>query len=381
MPIPLLSFFTGGGFLDMGFEQEGFRVVWMNEHNTAFLRLHKKAYSTWRRRKKLPQYRTYVEESSIENLTHSKILADAFHRKKPHVFGVIGAPPCPDFSHAGQHKGHNGINGKLTKTYVELLCQIKPAFFVLENVSGLAKFARNRKFLDRMKLRLERSGYAIDEKILNALEFGVPQHRERLFVVGIKKSFANRYFRENGVDVESSWFPWPANAKYPNAQKVYKWPGRVKLGERPRKPKGIPDELCVSSCLIQKHDWNRIPNANNIFNVYSKKFHRVKEGDTTGKSFKRLHRYRYSPTACYGNNEVHLHPWEPRRLSLREVMRIQGVPESYVLPKDVFLTTAFKMVSNGVPVPLARVVAGAMNTLIAKIESANKRVKNRRRTK
>ena len=381
MPIPLLSFFTGGGFLDMGFEQEGFRVAWMNEHNTAFLSLHKKAYSTWRRRKKLPQYRTYVEESSIEDLTHSKILLDAFGRKRPRVFGVIGAPPCPDFSHAGQHKGHNGVNGRLTKTYVELLCQIKPAFFVLENVSGLAKFARNRKFLNRMKLRLERSGYAIDEKILNALEFGVPQHRERLFVVGIKKSFANSYFRENGVDVESSWFPWPANAKYRNAQKIYKWPGRVKLGERLRKPKGIPDELCVSSCLIQKHDRNRIPNANNIFNVYSNKFYRVKEGDTTGKSFKRLHRHRYSPTACYGNNEVHLHPWEPRRLSLREVMRIQGVPESYVLPKDVFLTTAFKMVSNGVPVPLARVVAGAMNTLIAKIESVNKRVKNRRRTR
>lgn len=380
MPIPLLSFFTGGGFLDMGFEQEGFRVVWMNEHNTAFLILHKKAYSTWRRRKKLRQYRTYVEESSIEDLTHTKILANAFRRKRPHVFGVIGAPPCPDFSHAGQHKGHNGVNGRLTKTYVELLCQIKPAFFVLENVSGLAKFARNRKFLDRMKLRLERSGYAVDEKILNALEFGVPQYRERLFVVGIKKSFANRYFRKNRIDLESSWFPWPANAKYPNAQKVYKWPGQVKVGEGLRKPRGIPDELCVSSCLIQKRDRNRIQNANNIFNVYSKKFYRVKEGDTTGKSFKRLHRYRFSPTACYGNNEVHLHPWEPRRLSLREVMRIQGVPESYVLPKDVFLTTAFKMVSNGVPVPLARVVAGAMNTLIAKIESANKRAKAGRRT-
>lgn len=381
MSIPLLSFFTGGGFLDMGFEQEGFRVVWINEHNTAFLNLHKKAYSSWRRRKKLPQCRTYVDESSIEDLTHTKILADAFRRKRPHVFGVIGAPPCPDFSHAGQHEGHSGTNGKLTKTYVELLCQIKPAFFVLENVSGLARFARHRKFLDRMKRKLERAGYAVDEKILNALEFGVPQHRERLFVVGIKKSFANRYFRENGVDVESSWFPWPENAKYQNAKKVYKWPKCVKLGEGLRKPKGIPDELCVSSCLIQKRDRDRIKNANNIFNVYSKKFYRVKEGDTTGKSFKRLHRYRYSPTACYGNNEVHLHPWEPRRLSLREVMRIQGVPESYVLPKDVFLTTAFKMVSNGVPVPLARVVASAMNTLIAQIESANKRVKNRRRTR
>lgn len=381
MPIPLLSFFTGGGFLDMGFEQEGFRVVWMNEHNTAFLSLHKKAYSTWRRRKQLPQYRTYIEESSIEDLAHTKILADAFRQKRPRVFGMIGAPPCPDFSHAGLHGGHNGVNGKLTKTYVELLCQIKPEFFVLENVSGLAKFARNRKFLNRIKLRLERSGYAIDEMILNALEFGVPQHRERLFVVGIKRSFASHYFRENGVDVESSWFPWPTNAKYKNAQNIYKWPRGVTSGEKTRKPKGIPNELCVSSCLIQKRDQNRIPNASHIFNVYSKKFLSVKEGDTTGKSFKRLHRHKYSPTACYGNNEVHLHPWEPRRLSLREVMRIQGVPDSYVLPKDVFLTTAFKMVSNGVPVPLARVVAGAMNTLIAEIESANKRVKNRRRTR
>ena len=381
MPIPLLSFFTGGGFLDMGFEQEGFRVIWMNEHNTTFLNLYKKAYSSWRRRKKLPQYRTYVEESSVEGLTRTKILANGFHGRMPRVFGVIGAPPCPDFSRAGQHQGHNGVNGRLTKTYVDLLCQIKPAFFVLENVSGLARFSRHRKFLDRMKLRLERSGYAVDEKILNALEFGVPQHRERLFVVGIKKSFANRYFRENGVDLESSWFPWPANAKYPNAQKVYKWPGQVKLGEGARKPKGIPDELCVSSCLIQKRDRKRIPNANNIFNVYSNKFYRVKEGDTTGKSFKRLHRYRYSPTACYGNNEVHLHPWEPRRLSLREVMRIQGIPETYVLPKDVSLTTAFKMVSNGVPVPLARVVAGAMKALIVGIKSANRRDKGKRRRK
>lgn len=381
MNIPLLSFFTGGGFLDMGFEQEGFQVVWMNEHNTAFLSLHKKAYSSWRRRKKLPQCGTYIDESSIADLKHTKILADAFRRKRPRVFGVIGAPPCPDFSHAGQHKGHNGVNGRLTKTYVELLCQIKPAFFVLENVSGLARIARNRKFLNRMKQRLESSGYAIDEKILNALEFGVPQHRERLFVVGVKKSFANSYFRENEVNIESSWFPWPTNAKYQNAQNIFKWPRGVKSGEGSRRPKGIPNELCVSSCLIQKRDLNRIPNANNIFNAYSKKFLSVKEGDTTGKSFKRLHRYRYSPTACYGNNEVHLHPWEPRRLSLREVMRIQGIPDSYELPKDVILSTAFKMVSNGVPVPVARVIAAAMRSLIKKIESANRKAQCVRRKK
>ncbi len=364
----------------MGFEQEGFRVIWVNEHSTAFLDLYKKAYPSWRRRRKQSHCSIVIEESSIEELTHAKILADAFPRKRPHLFGVVGAPPCPDFSQAGQHKGHNGVNGRLTKTYVELLCQIKPTFFVLENVSGLARFTRHRKFLNRVKRKLERAGYAIDERILNALEYGVPQHRERLFVVGIKKSFANRYFREHAFDPNASWFPWPAS-KFSNAKKAYKWPSQVRLGERPQRPKDVPDKLCVSSCLVRKSDRNRIPNANNIFNSYSNKFFRVKEGDSTGKSFKRLHRYRYSPTACYGNNEVHLHPWEPRRLSLREVMRIQGIPESYILPKNVFLTTAFKMVSNGVPVPLAKVVANSMKTLIVKIESINRKSKGKRRTK
>ena len=161
-PIPLLSFFTGGGFLDMGFEQEGFRTVWINEYNTAFLELYKNAYSSWRRCKRLPHNGTFVEESSIENLNPAKILTDAFQGEKPDLFGVIGAPPCPDFSHAGQHKGHNGANGRLTKTYVDLLCQIKPVFFVLENVSGLARFARHRNFLNQMKRKLEHSGYAVD---------------------------------------------------------------------------------------------------------------------------------------------------------------------------------------------------------------------------
>ena len=79
--------------------------------------------------------------------------------------------------------------------------------------------------------------------------------------------------------------------------------------------------------------------------------------DTSKKSFKRLHRYRYSPTACYGNNEVHLHPFEPRRLSLREAMRIQGIPDEYELPEGSSLTIKFKLIGNGVPVPLAYNIA------------------------
>ena len=86
----------------------------------------------------------------------------------------------------------------------------------------------------------------------------------------------------------------------------------------------------------------------------------MRKEDSSGKSFKRLHRWRYSPAAAYGNNEVHLHPKEPRRLSVREVLRLQTVPDTYALPKDLTLTAKFKMVGNGVPVILAKAVADSI---------------------
>jgi len=73
--------------------------------------------------------------------------------------------------------------------------------------------------------------------------------------------------------------------------------------------------------------------------------------------FKRLHRYRFSPTACYGNNEVHLHPWENRRLTVREAMRIQGIPDTYVLPPQMSLTAKFAMIGMVFPFRLTGEVA------------------------
>ena len=105
-------------------------------------------------------------------------------------------------------------------------------------------------------------------------------------------------------------------------------------------------------------------NANDQFYPYSEKFHQIREGDIFHKSFKRLHRWRYSPTAAYGNNEVHLHPWENRRLSVREVMRLQSVPDSYALPDDMSLSAKFKMIANGVPVKLAEFIAHSLKQFL-----------------
>ena len=79
-----------------------------------------------------------------------------------------------------------------------------------------------------------------------------------------------------------------------------------------------------------------------------------------------LHRFKYSPTACYGNNEVHLHPYLNRRLSAREALRIQGVPDEYILPPEISLTKKFKMIGNGVPVALAKAVGLSVKQFLSK---------------
>jgi DNA (cytosine-5)-methyltransferase 1 len=118
--------------------------------------------------------------------------------------------------------------------------------------------------------------------------------------------------------------------------------------------------------LVPQREISRTANANEFFNLYvtNKALDAIDEGETNRPSFKRLHRFKYSPTACYGNNEVHLHPYKHRRISVREALRIQGVPDTYVLPIELPLSKKFKMIGNGVPVPLAKAIADAVRIFL-----------------
>jgi len=365
--VPVISFFTGGGFLDIGFEQAGFKVVWTNEFNIIFAKMYCYGKTAWRRSiDSLAEEARISDKRSIENISSPEILKHAFPNGKPKFFGVIGGPPCPDFSVGGKNKGGKGINGRLSKTYVRRICKIKPSFFVLENVPGLFKTKVHREFLRKLEHSLEAKGYCIDLRILNALELGVPQDRERLIMVGIKTEYVLKCLGKNVKKGERDWFFWPVNDKYKNAKKKYYWPEIVENGVPPVVPKGIPLELTVYSLFNKENSPSHLLNGSDCFKPYSDKFQTIREGDTSRKSFKKLHRYRYSPTVCYGHNEVHLHPWEKRRLSVREAMRIQGIPDSYALPKDSNLTEMFAIVSNGVPVPLAFEVAKSLKGFFEK---------------
>jgi DNA (cytosine-5)-methyltransferase 1 len=357
--IPALSFFTGAGLLDMGFEQNGFEIVWSNENHPQFVELYAHGYTCWRRSRGIKKPATISKNISIDTLDARSIRRQAFGSKVPAVFGIVGGPPCQDFSFGGLHAGARGRRGRLTKVFFDLLLDVKPTFFVVENVPGLYRSVKHRRYIENI-LHGVKDHYFVDWRILNSLDFGVPQHRERLFIVGLAKRSLTNTCKDSANQLREDWFPWPVNEKYSDALNAFPWPGTNRFGARPHSRKGIPPDLCVGTYMLKDHELDTVANAKDVFNAYSEKFHTIREGDTAGKSFKRLHRFRYSPTACYGNNEVHLHPWKPRRLSVREVMRIQGVPDSYALPEGGSLSTKFRFIGNGVPVPLAAAVAQSM---------------------
>ena len=372
MAIPLLSFFTGGGFFDLGFKQAGFTVCWTNENYPAFITGYEHGMSSWLSSLSKRQKGASISNThSICDLTARAVLREAFVGPRPQLFGVIGGPPCPDFSRGGLHAGGNGSNGILTSVFTDMICSIHPTFFVIENVPGLYRIRKHRSFLDLKISQLRESGYVVDSKVLSALELGAPQNRERLFVVGVKRSFAQKLLERKLSINEEGWFSWPVVDAYVGARSLA-WPTKSPFGDKPKKPRGIPLELSVYPALFGNGDPEQIPNGGEYFNPYSDRFNTVDEGDVSRKSFKRLHRYRFSPTAWYGNQEVHLHPSKARRLSVREALRIQTVPDEYELPKEISLSAKFKMICNGVPCVMAYQLASSISILLKKTDVTSK---------
>ena len=360
----IFSFFSGAGFLDLGFELEGhYNIVFVNEFHKAFNDVYRYA----RHNMNLPEP---IYGHHIENIVHyidgehpeimQNLIALVNESKEKQLTGFIGGPPCPDFSVAGKNKGKEGDNGKLSQTYADLICYTQPDFFLFENVKGLYRTASHREFFEHLKQQFKDNGYCLTERLINSLEYGAPQDRDRIILIGFNATILNSLHlpTENGVLRD---FPWLQHQKY-NLEmvKALPWPDKTPYsqGERTPLPEGIIEDLSIMYWW-DKNDVEHHPNASMFFQPRAglKRFMTKDEGDVEKKCYKRLHRWRYSPTAAYGNNEVHIHPFLPRRISVAESLAIQTLPADFVLPPDITLTDAFKTIGNGVPFVAALGVA------------------------
>ncbi|EHV9720175.1 DNA cytosine methyltransferase [Vibrio alginolyticus] len=347
----IFSFFAGSGFLDLGFEKSGFDVRFVNEFHKPFL----DAYKYSREHMELPKPKYGHHLGSIDDFVSGEkkqLLHDLVQAAKSEALtGFIGGPPCPDFSVAGKNRGSDGDNGVLTRVYVDSIVQNQPDFFLFENVKGLWRTVKHRAFYEEMKTKLNDAGYVLTDRLTNSIEFGVPQDRDRILMFGVHRKHVGEQLTSEQLTDD---FHWEREVKFDKSKVLDKaiWPALNDYKENSiRKfPKSLEDyrELTVEH-WFKKNDVYKHINAKHHFKPYSDKFKTIREGDDGKKSFKRLHRFRYSPTAAYGNNEVHLHPYRSRRLSAAEALAIQSLPKEFHLPPTMTLSDMFKTIGNGVP--------------------------------
>jgi DNA (cytosine-5-)-methyltransferase len=372
----IYSFFSGAGFLDLGFETEGFNIDFVNEYNKSFFEVYK--YARKNMKFKEPKYGYYCGD--INNLLKDKgkkhLSLYISSGRKNELIGFIGGPPCPDFSVAGKNKGIIGTNGKLTKSYKRVILLYEPDFFVFENVKGLWNTKKHKEEYNKIKRAFSRKGYVLVDRLVNSLEYGVAQERERVILFGVKysllsndKSVARKILKSN--------FNWDIDKKYTiDKIKSIKWPITTEFNVESelRCPANIVNELTIEY-WFNKNDVYKHFNSNDYFEPRSmERFNTIREGDVSKKSFKRLHRWRYSPTVAYGNNEVHLHPYKARRLSVAEALAIQSLPKEFILPKTLSKSEMFKTIGNGVPYLMSKAIAHSIMDFFNNIDARGKNV-------
>ncbi len=161
----IISLFAGAGGLDLGFQQAGFKTIWANEYD-------KEIWETYE--KNFPE--TRLDRRSIVEIPSEEI---------PETSGLIGGPPCQSWSEAGKLRGIEDHRGQLFFEFIRVLRDKKPLFFLAENVSGMLA-GRHKEALENIKSHFIESGYNLSFRLLNAVDFQVPQDRKRIFFVGFR---------------------------------------------------------------------------------------------------------------------------------------------------------------------------------------------------
>ena len=166
----VVSLFSGCGGLDYGFIKAGYEVIWAND-------ILKDACETYKL-----NFGDHIVHGDITKIDKTSI---------PQADVLIGGPPCQSFSLVGK-RDPNDERSNLVWSYLEVLEQVKPTFFLLENVTGLrsAKDVDGSKVIDNLVKAFENLEYQVQVYKLNAADYGVPQKRNRVFIVGNKNGLA-----------------------------------------------------------------------------------------------------------------------------------------------------------------------------------------------
>jgi DNA (cytosine-5)-methyltransferase 1 len=362
MSLTVASFFSGAMGLDLGLEDEGFNTVFACEFD-------KWAQATIKKNR--PELPLLSDIRDFDLINFQKLVGNS------HIDVVAGGPPCQAFSTAGKRRGFEDERGNVFLKFLEVIELVRPSYFIIENVRGLlsTKYELDEEEFIGYGLphsllkkpgsaliytckRLEQSGYSVNFNLYNSANFGVPQKRERVVIIGAlserRVDFLTPTHSENGEFGLSKWTNLrsafnglrPENDSYlPLSQKTLKFLQLLKPGQY---WKDLPIEL-------QKE-------------AMGGSFHL--QGGKTG-FYRRLDFNKPSPTVVTSPNMPATllgHPIENRPLSVKEYARIQQFPDKWEICGSI--VNQYKQIGNAVPVGLGRAIGKAILNHLNQSEAA-----------
>lgn len=365
----LVDLFAGCGGLSTGMENAGFTPWFVNEIVPQYC-------DTYRANHQLPDGHCYVGDINElnKNIQHLKaILKD--------IDLVCGGPPCQGFSTANRQRVFDDPRNGLYRAYLQFLQHVRPRFFVMENVVGMANKLSEIKE-DFHKLLGDE--YVFDAKVLEAKNYGVPQNRRRLIFIGNRMGVSPAdIFAEIEKQKREPFILRDALEGLPPL-KVKEPKGKVGI-------ENYESGLTVRSFKYKRNAFYRFINGDRVITkLYNHKnrynnprdveiFRRLPQGaDSTHESiadimpytrrkdifkdkYYKLEEEKICKTITshmkYDCN-MYIHPWEARGLSPREAARIQTFPDDYVFQGAQ--NSWYAQIGNAVPVKLAEVIGNAI---------------------
>lgn len=359
-----ISLFSGAMGLDLGLESAGL-------HAAGCLELDKWACKTIKKnRPELP-----VIEDNIQNWTGADLL-EKFGVQASDIDLICGGPPCPSFSTAGKRQSFDDPRGEVMFDFLRIVDEIRPPFFLMENVRGILSAAvkhvplsersakgrvltpeeRKGSVLRLLKDKFGRMGYTVTVELVNAADYGVPQKRERVVFIGSRDGFQVSMPPPMFVSSEDMFTPrWrtlgdalaglhetsPEITPFSEARKKY-----LRMLTAGQNWRDLPEEI--------------LPEA--MGGAYT-------SGGGKVGFYRRLSFDRPSPTVSTSpvqKSTCLCHPTELRPLSLREYARIQQFPDDWTFEGSI--AARYRQIGNAVPVGLGHQIGRSILKYIENYE-------------
>ncbi len=332
----VVELFAGAGGLALGLEQSGFETKGLIE-------LDKWAVGTLKKNR--PKWN--VIEGDIEKIAEEDIRK--YINLESSLDLLSGGFPCQAFSYAGKKLGLEDTRGTLFFSYAKILSQFMPKMFMAENVRGLVSHDKGRTLATIINV-FEEIGYTVQYKVLNAVNYGVAQKRERIIIIGIRKDIEEA----NGCKYE---FPEPYPIKL-TLRDILKNVPKSPYTSYSEKKKKVMDLVPAGGY------WRDLPEE--IAKEYMGKSY-YSGGGRTGIA-RRLSWDEPSLTVLCSPSQKQTercHPDETRPFTIREKARIQSFPDEWEFVGAI--SNQYKQIGNAVPVNLAKEIGKSIIRYLNKI--------------